>query len=1021
MASNYDQIRQDNIRNYGEKTHHLAFLGRLYSDRTHFVYELLQNAEDAGATQIRFVLHKSHLDFLHNGKLFDEADVRGICGVGEGTKPDDLNKIGKFGIGFKSVYAYTSSPEIHCGDEHFWIEHYVRPHGLARIQLPAPWTTKFVFPLDATAVQSDEAYKEIEGRLVSLNVRTLLFLRNIDEISWETESNKSGIYIRNTNRRDSGRQVTVIGNSRDSGDQEESWLIFDRPVTAPDGTKIRPVEIAFKLQKNAEDKSNKGERIVPLEQSPLFVFFATEKETRLGFLAQGPFITTPARDNIPKDEIWNTSLLEEMATLVVDSLRHLKSMNYLDASLLETMPIRETDFPQGGMLRAIYDAVVKVLTNEELLPVENGGFISARMAKIGRGADTRKLLSSAQLADLFSDTSLSSYSGLKNVSWLSGAITPDRTPALRSYLMEVLKIEEITPESFAKHVTDEFLSRQPDEWLVKLYKYLLKHEALWRKARGPWMSDGPIRNKAFVRLEDGTQVGAFTDDGTPSVYLPHNGTRGMPTIKKVLLEDNEVCEFFDRIGVRKPDVVSEVLEHVIPLYEPDEVEISPVVHSEHVLLIQQALKVDSVGRRKMLVDKLKTTRFLYARNVHAEELVRKQPADVYIRSKDLEVFLDGNPDAWVLDEQYTEEQLKAFVHVGVCEGLQIICRKANKQGFVIISREHGHHRRGIDGFDPECWVKDLDYALENPTKERSLLIWKDIARPLQRQFQGTVERATRQSYDNSKKTDTMSKLGTALRGTAWLPDQQGQFHRPQELSLSDLPREFERHEGLAGQLGMKGSELMNLAQKAGLEIEDLDLLKELKRMPEEFQQFKRLIEKRKHQPTFPERPSADPERRLKRARAHAIEAPNKQFEERTRSVRVSGTNTDKVTYLLESYTNNEDQLICQMCEREMPFRRRDGNYYFESVQLFDNLIRESSEAHVALCPLCAAKFKEFIKRDDHQNQRLKDQVINGQGGRFLLKLGDETGSIRFVEKHILDIQGLLAEEGELSNKERTSN
>ena len=81
MASNSDQIRQDNIRKYGEETRHLAFLGRLYSDRTHFVYELLQNAEDAGATQVCIELHKSHLEFLHNGKLFNEADVRGICGV----------------------------------------------------------------------------------------------------------------------------------------------------------------------------------------------------------------------------------------------------------------------------------------------------------------------------------------------------------------------------------------------------------------------------------------------------------------------------------------------------------------------------------------------------------------------------------------------------------------------------------------------------------------------------------------------------------------------------------------------------------------------------------------------------------------------------------------------------------------------------------------------------------------------------------------------------------------------------
>ena len=49
MSSNYDAIREANIKEYGEGTRHLAFLGKLYSDRTHFLFELLQNAEDAGA------------------------------------------------------------------------------------------------------------------------------------------------------------------------------------------------------------------------------------------------------------------------------------------------------------------------------------------------------------------------------------------------------------------------------------------------------------------------------------------------------------------------------------------------------------------------------------------------------------------------------------------------------------------------------------------------------------------------------------------------------------------------------------------------------------------------------------------------------------------------------------------------------------------------------------------------------------------------------------------------------------
>ena len=49
------------------------------------------------------------------GCIFDDRDVRGVCGVGEGTKADDLTKIGKFGIGFRAVYAYTSMPEVPFG------------------------------------------------------------------------------------------------------------------------------------------------------------------------------------------------------------------------------------------------------------------------------------------------------------------------------------------------------------------------------------------------------------------------------------------------------------------------------------------------------------------------------------------------------------------------------------------------------------------------------------------------------------------------------------------------------------------------------------------------------------------------------------------------------------------------------------------------------------------------------------------------------------------------------------------
>ncbi|NCB40723.1 MAG: hypothetical protein EOM80_18335, partial [Erysipelotrichia bacterium] len=80
------------------------FLAELYPDSAHFIYELLQNAEDAGATHAGFVLESDRLFFEHNGRAFDDKDILAITNIGKGTKTNDPDKIGKFGIGFKAVF-----------------------------------------------------------------------------------------------------------------------------------------------------------------------------------------------------------------------------------------------------------------------------------------------------------------------------------------------------------------------------------------------------------------------------------------------------------------------------------------------------------------------------------------------------------------------------------------------------------------------------------------------------------------------------------------------------------------------------------------------------------------------------------------------------------------------------------------------------------------------------------------------------------------------------------------------------
>ena len=109
MPINYDIIRTENERKYGTDIGRIGpmLLANRYDDRTHFSFELVQNAEDAynrnnngnKRREVQFELTVDALLISHWGKPFDELDVSGICGIADSTK--DINSIGCFGIGFK--------------------------------------------------------------------------------------------------------------------------------------------------------------------------------------------------------------------------------------------------------------------------------------------------------------------------------------------------------------------------------------------------------------------------------------------------------------------------------------------------------------------------------------------------------------------------------------------------------------------------------------------------------------------------------------------------------------------------------------------------------------------------------------------------------------------------------------------------------------------------------------------------------------------------------------------------------
>ena len=446
MACDYDVIRRENERRYGTD---IGRIGRLlladrYDDRTHFIYELLQNAEDAlarrggweGSRTVSFELDASGLHVSHFGEPFDEGDVRGVCGIAESTK--DLTAIGRFGIGFKSVYALSSRPEVHSGAETFAIENFVWPVATDPVERRRDETVIRI-PLQ----KSDDAGKtEIADGLRRLGSTSLLFLREITEIRWSVDGMPIGTYRRDAEQvGPSVRLVTVGGQKQGTPAVNDEWLVFSRRVYTEDGKLRGNVELGW-LTAKSED----GRRAVrAVKRSPLVVFFPTVVETGLGFLIQGPYRTTPSRDNLPPRDKWNRTCVQETGALLIESLRWLRDQGLLDAPALTCLPL-EPDRFEESMFRELFEKTKNALEEEALLPTHGGTYASAGDCCLARSEVLQELLSPGQLADLHSRT--------RPLRWLHSAISPNKTSELCTYLLNELGIREVRPDTFLRRLQD---------------------------------------------------------------------------------------------------------------------------------------------------------------------------------------------------------------------------------------------------------------------------------------------------------------------------------------------------------------------------------------------------------------------------------------------------------------------------------------------------------------------------------------------------------------------------------------
>ena len=143
--------------------------------------EIVQNADDVHATEVRFLLTDDALVIAHNGAPVTLSNVLALATPWLTTKTSESGSTGRFGIGLMTLRSLATTLEVHCAPYHLSLgEPTVRaiePFQPPAFMAGASWTFLRI-PFDGPVLSE----AELAGWLGRWDDLALLFLRDVQRI-----------------------------------------------------------------------------------------------------------------------------------------------------------------------------------------------------------------------------------------------------------------------------------------------------------------------------------------------------------------------------------------------------------------------------------------------------------------------------------------------------------------------------------------------------------------------------------------------------------------------------------------------------------------------------------------------------------------------------------------------------------------------------------------------------------------------------------------------------------------------
>lgn len=1016
----------------------------LYSENNHFIYELLQNAEDAEASFLSFIYQEERLLVLHDGCPFNEADVWGICSVMEGNEQkEDAQKIGHFGVGFKSVFKYTDRPEIYSNEEAFAIGNILLPVAIPRGDFPADCVyqldgrtvhpfegkkncTKFVLPFRDRAELSRSGIDpdDIPRKLQELEPEILLFLRHVRTLTWvDATTGAYGTY-QSIPSKTEPNMYTCEKRCVSAGKEEleaQKYLVFEDRFDCGE-MKNACVKAAFAMDRV----------IKPVKDTRVWVFFPTTDESGLRFLLHGTYQTPISREKIISDSSFNKMLHERAEDLIVRSMEELRKRGLLTQGFL-----RQILFPsfQSPWLTGLKEKITDAFRNGQLLPAYSGkAYLTIEQARLAIPYALpelvgRELLSRTAGAgsDFVAFSDVSGGGGNEYYRWLRDDLQVARWTALdlAGLLPEAMKdIAGGLPGLFAffKSVVDE---TRATPWGSRNESYYfdvrkLCNIEMWKK----------LRAKAIFPNQTGALVPAWIENKKNLYLQEKGGVRELPAEKLVdtrrltfgnpdssgkTVTEEEIRDLLEEyFNIAVYDHTQYVKENIYPKYSGDTIKVTTEEHIEDMRQILQ-IPVAEVDRNVPFVRAREgETGWIFYVTPGNSSLYFEQDAEgVSIRNYfsgmlSTYYFVDL---AFYEEKGISRETLRRQLNV---KDSLIRNGSERRSGMCTDRQEHeqGHDGRSSWKCDGKFWYKFslvelenvLNYIEDHPAsdraREKSKIIFH-ILRSNEEHLRGRLRFSSGRVIENQV-CDAIWRLGQRK----WLFTAAGELVHSSEVSQLELDPEL--YERLPYESALY--QCLNFREDARDEVERYrqiihqipaeKLIKLLRIIPEELQRQGHPPQANMQEPEweFPWQPVRDEERLRNHVLGQYALSSRTRYEYIMRRIRVTGN--DGRAYLSGSY-ERDGRYACQLCHRPVSF--------FEAVELENTPQRELEQMNLCLCHDCAEQYRA-IRRDAGAVAKLKrqiqDQNVNGADRPIpiFLESGDE---LLFSPVHLAEIQILL--------------